>query len=211
MATSKLLSQGKERLGEGVKGVQKASMQVIALSLLLVAATAIGLSLPACKLDQRAIWALEGLSLLFSAIARARGALLLDLGHWAGLCCKAWEAPEQETLQALKEAQLKVKRSQCRRAFGWRCFFLMPFFQGSSTLATLLSMIAGAGFGLAISFGAHFVRKGKKWFNVAVTFIVALSSLMLGNGARFVALARELLTTPNRRHGALPLLHVCLC
>jgi hypothetical protein len=67
METSKYWGKDEARLNEGMKGVQRASKQAVALSLFIIIVTAIGISLPTRTLDERMVLILEGYSLLFAA------------------------------------------------------------------------------------------------------------------------------------------------
>jgi len=197
-------SKDEERLDDGMNGVKRASFQAIMLSLLVIVVTAIAISLPFRELDQRMVWILEGLSLLFAAVVLAM--LAFDVGRWTGLYYKVWKAPEQETSHSLKELKFNVRWSYYR-IFGRYYFFLMPFYQGAITI--LLSIIAGIGLGLAIDFIVYLVRRKEKLHRciviaIIVSFVLG-SSVLLSDGVFFIAKVWEMQEDP-QKDGCLSLL-----
>jgi len=212
METSKYWGKDEARLNEGMKGVQRASKQAVALSLFIIIVTAIGISLPTRTLDERMVLILEGCSLLFAAAVM--GMLSIDIGRWTGLYFKVWKAPDEEVPHSLEALKLNVRWSYYR-IFARYFFFLMPFYQGTNALTIPLSMIAGICFGVAISVVVFLARRTEdKCFQIIVIILISVlvvfSSIICGDGVYFIALVWETIDDPDQSVWGVASFAVCL-
>lgn len=91
----------------------------------------------------------------------------------------------------------------------------MPFYQGTNALTIPLSMIAGIGFGVAISLVVFLARrKEDKWFRIIViiliSVIVVFSSIICGDGVYFIALVWETIDDPDESIWGIASFAICL-
>lgn len=204
LETSGFWNKNSERLNKGLNGVRKASLQAILLSLLIIIATAIGMSLPMSlpygELEERMKLILEGLSLLFAAVMF--GKLSCQVALWTGLYYKAWKVPELETSRSLKEVELKARWSYYR-IFTRYYFFLMPFYQGVNAVSVQASMLSGIGVGLFVDFCVFLARrrmqKIRRFIVLAlIALFVSASSILLLIGVYFIVKVWEQAWNPEK-------------
>lgn len=186
--SSKFWHSSDKRLDKAVKAMRISTFQAISLSLATIIASAIGISLPTRNLDERMVWILEGLSLLFASVVIGR--LSFGVARWAGVYYKIWEEPSEEDSHTIKELQFK-SRWGYYRLFGRFFFFLLPFFQGVNALTIPLSMVAGIGAGFFADAFVFLARRKEKYKRpIVVCFIVIGvfgSSWLLASGIYFIA------------------------
>lgn len=191
LQTSDYWSKTEQKLEEGLKGMRNASLQAIALSLVIITATAIGVSIPCVPLEERMVWILEGLSYLVAALVC--GMLSFQVAYWIGVYPKVWEAPARETSRTLKEVKFKVRWSYYR-IFTRYYFFLIPFYQGVIAMTIPVSMLSGIAAGLLVDYCVYLTRRTQKrklvrrLAGLVLFIIVCASSLLLATGVWYIAL-----------------------
>ena len=179
-----------ERTKQGHLCVRRASLQAIAISLVIIIASAIAFAVPSELLETRMKYILEGLSFLFAAIVL--GNFSFQIAFWLGLYYKFYREPKPIDARSLKELGFRVRWSQFR-IFARYYFFLLPFFQGLYPAGIPLSMISGVVLGFFVEYAVYLGRRTEarlwmKRLSYLVLFItVFLSSLMLANAAFYIS------------------------
>lgn len=177
-------SKTNERLENGLKAVLYACLQAIGVSMVIVIATAIGISIPSVELEERMTWIMTGLMFLFAAVVL--GMLSFQVAFWTGLYPIEYHPPKQEKAKTIRE--LKVQ-SHCGiyRIFGRYFFFLMPFYQGVNAKNIPLSILAGILAGFVIDYGVYLARRRpgplQKFAKYFFLFVVAAASSLCASWA----------------------------